>query len=112
MKTGFKAFGISVVCLIALYGLGFLATGGDLVIYRFWAPKQENARRQVFQNTQSYVQGKVEYISRLRYQYSVATDDDQKAALKTLILDEASTVDASQLPNDLQAFIFNLKGGI
>lgn len=112
MKFGFKTFGISLLVVITLYVIGFIATGGDLVIYKFWAPKQENARRQVFENTQSYVQGKVEYLTRLRYQYSTASTDDQKYALKTMILDEASTVDNSKLPSDLQSFISNLKGNI
>ncbi len=90
----------------------FLATGGDLAIYRFWAPKQENAKREVFENTQSYVQGKTEYLSRLRYQYQTLPEGSQKAALRTLILSEASTVDNNKLPADLQLFIQQLKGAI
>ena len=61
-----------VFMMVVVYTIGFVATGGDLAIYRFWAPKRENARRVVFQNTQSYVQGKQEYISRLRFQYQTA----------------------------------------
>lgn len=97
--------------MLVMYGLGFLATGGDLAIYTFWAPKQANAERKVFENTQSYVQGKTEYLSRLRYQYQMA-DGDQKLALKQLILTEASTVDNSKLPIDLQGFIEQLKGAM
>jgi hypothetical protein len=95
-----------------IYGLGFLATGGDLAIYRFWAPKQANAQRVVFENTQSYVQGKVEYLTRLRFQYQQALidkEDTRAAGLRTLILDEASTVDNDKLPPDLRAFISRLK---
>lgn len=55
-----------------LYGIGFMLTGGDLFIYRFWAPKMENAKRQVFENTQSYVQGKISYLSTLRMEYEHA----------------------------------------
>lgn len=94
--------------VIVLYGLGFLATGGDLAIYQFWAPKRANAERKVFENTQSYVQGKTEYISRLRFQYQTA-EGPQKQALRSLILTEAATVDNNKLPMDLQSFIDNLK---
>lgn len=97
--------------VVIVYLIGFVATGGDYFLYRFWAPKQENVRRQVFENTQSYVEGKIGYLTRLRSQYSVA-DGSQKAALRTLILDEASTVDNSKLPEDLQLFIDKLKGEI
>jgi hypothetical protein len=103
-----RVTGVIVLVMVAMFALGFIATGGDLLTYKFWAPKQENARRQVFEQTQSYVQGKVEYITRLRYQYAGA-DGAQKSALRTLILDEASTIDNSKLPPDLQAFIDTLK---
>ncbi len=101
-----------VVLLVVLTAINFIGTGGDLALYKFWAPKYANAQRQVFENTQSYVQGKVEYLMRLRFQYQQAKEDkeDTRAAgLRTLILDEASTVDNDKLPPDLQAFISRLK---
>src|ERR1700676_5302823 len=98
-----RVFFLVLVILIGFYGLGFVATGGDLAIYRFWAPKQENAKRVVFENTQSYIQGKQEYLSRLEFQYKTADNDTQKAALKTMILDESSTVDMSQMSSDVQS---------
>lgn len=94
--------------MIVIYGAGFLATGGDLAIYRFWAPKKANAGREVFENTQGYVQGKVEYLTRLRFQYNSA-EGSQKQALRQLILDEASTVNNNKLPYELQSFIEGLK---
>jgi hypothetical protein len=109
MTTFFKGLGFSLLALVLIYGFGFLATGGDLAIYRFWAPKQANAEREVFVNTNSYIQGKTDYLNRLRFEYTSSKDTEQKAALKTLILSEASNVDNSKLPNDLQGFIENLK---
>jgi hypothetical protein len=97
---------------LGCYALGFLITGGDLAIYRFWAPKQENARRVVFENTQSFVQGKAEYLSKLRFQYQESEPGSvHQKSLRTLILSEASTVDESKLPPDLQVFLDSLKGG-
>lgn len=106
-STVMKVFGWSAVGLILLYGLVFMATGGDLAIYQFWAPKQANAERKVFENTQSYVQGKVEYLNKLRFQYQ----DDPRPSLRMMILTESSTVDNNKLPLDLQAFIQNMKEG-
>lgn len=105
-----RAF-LGLLCaVVVMYGLGFLVTGGDLAIYRFWAPKMENAKREVFENTQSYVQGKAEYIGRLRYQYEAAEPGAQKEALR--ILSEASTVDNKKLPADELAFLNSLKGSL
>jgi hypothetical protein len=109
--TTAKVIGYAFLALLVIYGLGFLATGGDLMIYKFWAPKQAAAERQVFEQTPSFVHGKIEYLTRLRFEYQTATGA-QKLALAQLILDEASTVDNSKLPLDLQAFISTLKGGL
>lgn len=98
-----------VVLMVIVYGLGFLATGGDLAIYRFWAPKQEDAKRVVFQNTQSYVQGKAEYINQLRLSYGSA-EGAQKELIRRTILTEASTVDVDKLPEDEQAFLRSIGG--
>ena len=87
----------------------FAFTGANFFTYKFWAPKQANAEREVFEQTQSFVQGKAEYIARLRFQYQSASGP-QKDALRTLILSEASAVDNAKLPADEQAFISQLKG--
>jgi hypothetical protein len=101
-----------LMLMLAFYGIGFLATGGDLAIYRFWAPKQENARRVVFEQTQSYVEGKIGSLSqeRLAYESAVAGSAQQKS-LRTMIITEASTIDNYKLPADLRSFIVGLKGG-
>lgn len=100
-----------VAAMVVLYVLGFAATGGNLAIYRFWAPKQANAEREVFENTQGYVEGKVEYINKLRLDYDSADKGPQKEALRRTILTEASTVNNAKLPYDLQMFVDGLKEG-
>ena len=110
MKYFFKGLGICLLTLVLMHGIGFLVTGGDLSMYKFWAPKQANAERQVFVNTNSYVQGKTDYLSRLRLAYKTADSPAQKSALKETILIEAANVDNDKLPVDLQIFINGLKG--
>lgn len=103
-----RAFGAALAALVVIYALGFFATGGDLAIYRFWAPKRANAERVVFENTQGYVQGKAQYLARLRYQYQAADTPEARKALRDLILSEAATVDNAKLPGDLAGFIRSL----
>ena len=101
-----------LLTITLMYGLGFLMTGGDLAIYRFWAPKQENARRLVFTQTDSFVEGKISSISQERLAYESADEGSaQQKALRTMILSEAAQVDNAKLPRDMQAFINLLKGG-
>ena len=108
MKYGLKAFGVALLVLVAIYILGFFATGGELAIYRFWAPKIEDARREVFEQTQSYVQGKNTYIARLRLQYEMA-DGSKKSALRGLVLSEAATIDNNKLTPANRAFVNSLQ---
>lgn len=98
-----------VVTLLVAYGLGFLATGGDLAIYSFWAPKQANAENKVFHNTQAYIDGKQAYIGRLCREANQA-EGAQKSALENEIVGEASTVDVSKLEASTQTCISQAKG--
>lgn len=109
MKVVAGIIGVVIVAVVVSCLLGFIATGGQYITYKFWAPKQANAERQVFEQTQSFVEGKAEYIGRLRAQYEAA-GGPQKKALRELILSEASTVDNAKLPADEQTFIAQLKG--
>lgn len=95
--------------IIMVYALGFLATGGDLAIYSFWAPKQANAERKVFENSQSFVEGKIQNIGQLCFAESKA-DGPQKAALDAEIRNEAMTVHETQLPIDERSCVDRAKG--
>ena len=95
--------------LVVIYALGFLATGGDLAIYRYWAPKQENAKREVFQNTQSYVQGKIQNLEQECFAYHKA-DGVQKDALAGEVRNEATTIDMNKLPSDEQSCVSEARG--
>src|SRR3989344_4552992 len=108
MKDALKIFGIALLVVVAVYVLGFFATGGNLAIYRFWAPQFEDARREVFEQTASYVQGKNTYIARLRAEYETA-EGDQKESLRRLVLSEAETIDERNLTSSNRAFVNSLR---
>jgi hypothetical protein len=98
---------LSVAGFAAVIGLGFALTGLDLAQYAFWAPKYKAVERQVFEESQPYVQGKITYLNRLRGDYELATEE-QKPALRFVIKREAATVKPEYLPTDLRSFIGSL----
>ena len=108
MKDILKFGGAALGGLVFLYILGFFASGGNWAIYRFWAPRMEDARREVFEQTQSYVQGKNTYISRLRLQYESA-EGKHKEALRRVILSEAETIDNENLTPANRSFVNSLR---
>lgn len=109
MKVVGAVIGILLGVVVLSFVLGFIATGGEYVTYRFWAPKQENAERVVFQNTNAYIQGKATYINRLYLDYQSA-EGPQKEQLRRTILSEASTVDTTKLPADARAIVDEMEG--
>ena|ERR1700722_9674690 len=109
---GLKLTGAVLGFIVVCYTLGFLITGGNLAMYRFWAPKQAAAQRQVFEQTQSYVEGKIAHLALLQTQYELATDFNEKMILRTYILSEASTVEEDNLPPRTVAFLNSLRGGV
>jgi len=100
---------LAVLFIILVCCLGFLASGGDLASYEFWAPKRAAAENKVFHNTQQYVDGKVSYLGKLCRERA-RTTRDQQAAFNDEIANEALTIDAARLPADLQACVAQAKG--
>ena len=95
--------------VLFMYILVFFMTGGSLGIYRVWAPLLREAQREVFMESQSYITGKVTYLTRLRVAYEeVEYGTPRKRALRTQILTEAAEVNADNLPPDLRLFIAGL----
>lgn len=102
-----KTIGKVLIAFVVVYVLGFFILGGNFALYRFWAPRFRDVQRQVFEQTQSHVQGKNTYISRLRLQYET-TEDHQREALRRLILSEAETISSENLTPTNRAFINSL----
>ncbi len=103
-----KVVGVIVVALVMLVGLPWLVMGNDFFLYRYFAPKQEAVRRQVFEQTKSYNQGMVQELQNMQFEY-VQAKPAQQAALASIILHRAADYDVDRLPPDLRSFIADLR---
>lgn len=102
--------GPMLVILFVIFAMGFVATGGQLLTYRFWMPQIRQAQREVFVQSQAYVQGKITMLTRLRAAYEQAPPDGpRRSALRSQILTEAALVDPAVLPLELRTFIASLR---
>ena len=86
------------------------ASYGYLAWYKDYAPRMQDARHKVFKQTQSYIDGKITHLSRLRLDYETQ-GKSHGSVLRATILREASTVDQSKLPSELRQFIEGLRKG-
>ena len=108
MKTFFIASGCVLGILLVMFGLGWAIEGNDFFMYKFFAPKREAVRRQVFEQTKSYRQGMVQEIRNYRIQYQTATVE-QRASLRFTILQETADFDLSQLTPDQREWLESLR---
>lgn len=105
-----KTAGAVIGSLLAVLVLMWIVTGNDFFIYKFFAPKQEAVRRQVFEQTKSYNQGMVQELENMRFQY-VQAKPEQRAVLASIILHRAADFDVDRLPPELRSFISSLRRG-
>ena len=104
MKVALSIIGI----LICLLGLSWLVQGNDFFLYKVFAPKYENVRRQTFENTKSYNQGMIQELENMQFEYTRA-DTNHQAALASIILHRAADYPAERLPYELRCFITDLR---
>lgn len=103
-KTIIRSIFIFALTIVVLFVLNL----GGLEWRRFFGVQEANVQRDVFEHSKSYVDGKVNHLNQLRADYELADTPSRKAALRTIILREASQVDVSLLPFNLQQFINSL----
>ncbi len=96
---------ITILILAGLFGLEYLG----LFNYKFFEPKYENVRRQVFENTQSYVEGKRQEIIKYKLEYERAKTKQEKEAIRYTILETTANLNLNLLSPDLKYFILKLR---
>lgn len=106
-----KILGWALLALMIVLGLGWIAEGNDFFMYKFFAPRQEAVRRQVFEQTRSFNAGMIQELENMQFQYSQQKDAATKAALRSIILHRASgyNLEDPDVPNSLREFISRLK---
>lgn len=106
LRTIFSVIWTVLVIGAVLFWLQF----AWLVNYKFFAPKYEDARRDVFENTQSYIQGKRQELNKYRLEYMRAKDPLDKEAIKMMILHSMANIDKDKLDYEERAFLNWLYG--
>jgi hypothetical protein len=104
-----KSFLTVLAVIVGLFVITFLANEYEIFGIRFWGVRKENARREVFEQTQSYVEGKRQELTKYRLEYIMSKDSTDKQAIKETILQSFANFDDSKLPPDLYQFLHDLK---
>ena len=98
---------VSVAILIAV-GIG---GGGEYVYQTVWGVRTADARREVFEESKSFVHGTIRDIENLSVDYAKADSDAERTVIKLTVLHRVSTFDTKELPDHLQEFVNDLRKG-
>ena len=111
MKSIFAFLGAVVLFAVVFVGLPWLFQGNDFYLYKYFAPKYEDVRRETFEHSKAFNQGMVQELQNMQFEY-IKDDPEHKSALASIILHRAADYDESKLPVDLREFIQGLKRGV
>ena len=78
--------------------------------FGFIEPQKENVRREIFTNTRSYNEAKVQDLLKYRLEYLKAKEDEKEAIASTIRLSFAE-FDESKLQPELRNFLRKIKYG-
>lgn len=104
----YRAFWIGIAALAGILGLTWIVQGNDFFLYKTFAPKMEQVRRETFEQSKAYTQGQIQELQNMWFEY-VKANPEQKAALASIILHRAADFDENRLPSDLKSFITTLR---
>ena len=102
------AIGVVVVVVFCL-AMDWIVAGQNFFLYKYWAPKNEAVRRQVYEHTKSYHQGSVQRLNTLCTQVADA-DDSHKPMLNDVINHEFAEWDEADVPAYLQPCLAAARG--
>ena len=105
MKTTFSVIGV----ILGLFLLIFLANEFSIFGTKFWGVRKENARREVYERTQSYVEGKRQELVKYHHEWIKASADD-RIAIEATIRASFANFDESKIEQpELYSFLKQVK---
>jgi hypothetical protein len=102
MKDIFKIIGSIIGILLIVITLSWIAIGNDLFMYKFFAPKQEQVRREVFEQTKSFNDGMKQELQQMQIDYAKG-NEDTKNSISSIVIHRYSTY-KKELNGDMLSF--------
>lgn len=104
MKASLAVVGV----LVGVLALSWIVQGNNFFLYKVFAPRTEQVRRETFEQSKAYIQGQIQELTNMQFQYEQASTD-HKAALRSVILRRAADIPEDRLPLGLVQFLQGLR---
>ena len=108
MKNVFKVILVILAILIVAFGLEFMGIEWT----KFFAPRKEAIRREVFTQTRSYQEGKLQDLSKYMFEYNKTSSNDEKYAIAILIRQQFAEFNPMDIKDSgMRNFLNEIKSG-
>ena len=106
LKVGLSFIGLLVVL--------FLLELASIGLFGFFEVRRENVRREIFEETKSYVHGKIQDLAKYKYEWERAklkSDDVTMGAIEGTIRSQFAEFDVDKLNSEeLKRFLIKVRG--
>ncbi len=97
-----------IAAFAVVLGITWIAQGNDFFLYKTFAPRYEQVRRETFEESRAFNQAMIQELQNMQFEYVKAPTESQ-AALRKIILHRAADYPEDRMPTDLRSFIQQLK---
>ena len=104
---GIAAF-VGLVVLLGALGLG--GRWVNLKVEGWFAPREADVQREVFENTKAYNEGKEQELLKTWKEYQTTKDEDTRAALRAYVTHAFADYPIDRLDPELQKFVRECRG--
>lgn len=106
-----KIFGMSVGAFVLMIALIFVLGAVGVAYKKLYKPMHENIEREVFEETQSFVHGKIQDLAKYKREYDATDDMIERQAIQELINQQFAQFDSSKVKDpNLRNFLVNARG--
>jgi hypothetical protein len=91
---------IAILCVVGIVGLAF----GGLAFTGYFSPRYQNVKRNVFEETKSYNQGKIQDLLKYMDEYN-RSDEKGKQSIAMVVRQMFADYDEDNLTPEMRAFL-------
>ena len=112
MNEGIKIILWVILGLAVLTGISWGLAGADLAFQKFWKPKYEDMKRDVWEQTSSRINGATQQIAKSQLEYSRSNSDVEKKAICAYLRNSYPDITPEEIDdNTLRHFFSSCKYG-
>ena len=104
-----KYFAYIVLIIVSIFALIWISNDFQIFSINKWGVKKANAQREVFEQSQSFIEGKNQELTKLHHEW-VDSDADSKETIEAVIRHTFSDFDPENIKDqDIREFLRKIK---